>query len=116
MFNWIKSLFNKNSFKIQTFTYYIPAPPPRDKGYREKQFDKVFFEFINRGYEIVDFKTQTHSGSDHQGMWAIFVVRATNSKAEELDLDFDSIFSNNSLELDHTDHGDKIEGLYHIKD
>lgn len=116
MINWIKSLFYKNNFKIQTFTYYVPAPPPRDKGYREKQFDKVFYEFINRGYEILDFRTQTHSGPNSQGMWAIFVVRATNSKAAQLDLDFDSIFSTNSLELDQSDPGEKIEGLYHIKD
>ena len=45
--------------KIQTFTYYVPAPPPRKSGYREKDFDKLCFHFINRGFNILEIKTLT---------------------------------------------------------
>ena len=28
----LKKIIFPKSFKIQTFTYYIPSPPPRDSG------------------------------------------------------------------------------------
>lgn len=84
---WLSRFWRKKQFKIQTFTYYIPAPPARKTGYREKEFDKIFYEFINQGFEILNVQTQTHTGANSCGMWVIFAVRATNEKAEKLDLD-----------------------------
>lgn len=84
---WPFSLWRKKQFKIQTFTYYIPAPPARKTGYREKEFDKVFYEFINKGFEILNVQTQAHTGVNSCGMWMIFTLRALTPEAEQLDLD-----------------------------
>lgn len=86
-FHLWRKVWYKEEFKIQTFTYYIPAPPPRKSGYREKEFDKIFYEVVNKGFEILNVQTQSHTGANSCGMWVIFTLRATNQKAQELDLD-----------------------------
>ena len=138
MIKWLKSILGLNNYKIQTFTYYIPAPPSRDSGYREKQFDKVFYEFINKGFDIIDIKTQSHSSQNAQGMWVLVTVRATNKESSKLDLEFDREISNSTIdenvehelkpfkqtnnnnektiELGSTTEGDKVEGLFYTKD
>ena len=73
-----------NSQKIQTFTYFIPSPPKRNAGYREKQFDREFFDFINKGYEIVSINTQQCSDQRQPGMWFICTVRSTSQLTQEL--------------------------------
>ena len=75
--------------KIQTFTYYIPAPPKRQTGYREKEFDQIFHKFINQGFEIIDIKTQAHNGEQHCGFWFICTVRSTRPETANLDLTID---------------------------
>ena len=136
-------LFLQNQYKIQTFTYFIPSPKPRNTGYREKQFDKVFYEFINRGYKVIDFKTeQCLSQQETSGIWVIIMVQAINSKAEKLNLDEFGIteqhYENNEV-ISHTqetyksnndqdssepfldlpdspnDYSDEVQGLYQIK-
>lgn len=86
---WLKRIFSSKRSKIQTFTYYIPAPPQRKTGYREKEFDSLFYEFINRGFEILEFKAIPHTGANHSGMWVIFAVRALTKEAEELDFELE---------------------------
>lgn len=115
MINLIKALLGlKNNYKIQSFTYFIPSPPPRSSGYREKQFDKVFYEFINRGYRILNFSTQASNGEKHSGMWVILIVQATHAKAEALNLDE---LMNESLISKAQDSGKAaIDGLYYIDD
>lgn len=99
----------KNTFKIQTFTFFIPSPPARNSGYREKQFDKVFYDFINAGYDVISFNTVPCTSTSQSGMWVICLVRATNIKAQELSLD-------NLLhdQVNSKSDSDKIEGLYYI--
>lgn len=99
-----------SNFKIQSFTYFIPSPPHRTSGYREKQFDKYFYEFINLGFEILEFKTSSISGENSSGMWVIFILRATNEKASKLDL------SEAFIEKDTQYTKEEIEGLYYIDD
>lgn len=101
MRNLIHSLFKPtNNFKIQSFTFFIPSPPARSSGYREKQFDKLFYAFINRGYEVISLNTQSSLGTNQSGMWVICLVRALNSEAEKLNLeDFQA---------------DTVEGLYYL--
>jgi len=83
----IKRFFTKKEYKIQSFTFYIPSPPERRHGYREKQFDKVFYHFINLGYEIISTQTQANPHPGHSGMWFVCIVRAKNDEAEKLNLD-----------------------------
>lgn len=83
-----------NPFKrkraVKTFTYYIPAPPPRTTGYREKAIDKLTYELIKHGHEILDFKTQQMSGNNSTGILVIFLLAANSDKAAQLNLDFDT--------------------------
>lgn len=113
MLNLIKSFFKpQKNYKIQSFTFFVPSPPPRSTGYREKQFDKLFYEFINRGYKILDFKTEASTGEKQSGMWLIFIVQAQNSEAEALNLNEDL------LETVKARKGVKesFDGLYYIDD
>ena len=72
----LKSLgFSKNGH-IESFTYYIPSPPNRKTGYREKAFDSVFHAFINQGYEILHISTQTNTNPEHSGMWILCIARS----------------------------------------
>lgn len=102
----------KKIFKIQSFTFFIPSPPGRSTGYREKQFDKLFYEFINRGYSILNFETQASTGENKSGMWLIFIVRALNVEAEALNLD--DVF-NDSLKAKSAIK-ETIDGFYYIDD
>lgn len=86
----ISAIFNKirgKSFKIQSFTYFIPAPKQSSQGYREKQFDKVFFDFINQGFEIMSLNTEQSNQGQNSGMWVLCIVRATNSNSNKLDIE-----------------------------
>jgi hypothetical protein len=108
LYHSVKRLFFPNHYKIQSFTFYIPSPPMRKVGYREKEFDKIFYSFINQGFHILDFKTQTNSNESQSGMWLVFIVYSLNSKSSKLRLDeeLDSLLSEE----------DEIEGLYQIHD
>ena len=103
---------DQNNYKIQSFTFFIPSPPGRSTGYREKQFDKLFYEFINRGYKILNFTTQSSAGEKHSGMWIICLVQATNKEAEKLNLEdiFMEQFKNKQQIKE------EVEGLYYIDD
>lgn len=102
----------KKNFKIQSFTFYIPSPPDRATGYREKQFDKIFYNFINQGYKILHFTTQQSISENQSGMWLIFILEATNEDSNDLKLEE---FFNESL-IKQNNKEDQIEGLYYIKD
>ena len=54
----------------QTFTYFIPAPPPRKTGYREREFDTLFSLIASLGGVNFHLTTQSVSGAG-QGMWVI---------------------------------------------
>ncbi len=85
--SWAYQRLHANEYKIQSFTFYIPSPPERKLGYREKQFDKVFYHFINRGYKIISTHFVPNNNPTHSGMWIICIVQATNAEASVLDLD-----------------------------
>lgn len=88
--------------KYQTFTYFIPSPPKRKNGYREKQFDSIFYEFINRGYEVISLKTVASNSESQPGFWIVCLVRALKKNVAPLDLDC-------------FDPTDTIEGLYPLE-
>ncbi len=100
----------KKTYKIQSFTYFIPSPPPRSTGYREKQFDKLFFEFINRGYKILNVTSQSSNGDKQSGMWIIFIVQATSKQADLLN------FEDSNIDITKSADKPSIEGLYYIDD
>ena len=113
MFDLVRSLLGlKNNYKIQSFTFFIPSPPARSTGYREKQFDTLFYKFINKGYRILNFTTEASNGEKQSGMWIILIVQALNNEADQLNLDeifHDSIKNKASTK-------ENIDGLYYIDD
>lgn len=117
----LKALFTKkNEGKIHSFTYFIPAPPKRQSGYREKQFDKVFFEFINQGYEILSVHTQALSNQTQPGMWVLITARSSGASEDKIqDWPFEAdlepaILEGGQIELE-SDVDEKVDGLYFIK-
>jgi hypothetical protein len=76
---------NKKSLPLQTFTYFIPAPPHRKNGYREREFDKIVAGFSGSGFEILDIQSASVGTSDAAGVFIIVVVRPLNKKVQLLD-------------------------------
>lgn len=109
----ILNFFNKKpneNNKVQSFTYFIPSPPRRTSGYREKQFDMILNEIINSGFKILKFKTCQSSGHEQSGMWVIFILQAKNKIANDINLE--EINKN----LTKNSEGSEIDGFYYIKD
>ncbi len=82
IFNKFKSLFSQ--YPLQTFTYFIPAPPERKQGYREKAFDQIIQKLTKMDFELVDIKTQAINNDSRSGMWAIATIKPLTKKASEL--------------------------------
>jgi hypothetical protein len=73
------------STKVTTsFTYFIPAPPARKSGYREKEFDKILNGILQSGFEIIKIETQ----SVETGLF-IFALLKSTKKVATLDKNMD---------------------------
>lgn len=102
----LKSSGNKMK-ELKTFTYFIPAPPHRKNGYREKEFDKIMHGILQSGFELVDLQTQAMDS----GMFVLAVLKVPNKKIGKLDehLDMHDKFklrdshSSPEIELDEDD-------------
>ncbi len=68
---------------IKPFTYFLPSPPLRKSGYREKEFDKILQGFLQSGFSIIDLKLQ----SSENGVFVFMILKAKNKKIMELDHD-----------------------------
>ena len=69
----------KKEFK--TFTYFIPSPPHRKNGYREKEFDKIMQGILQSGFELIDLQTQ---GMEH-GMFVLALLKVPSAKIAKID-------------------------------
>jgi hypothetical protein len=104
--NRAKSSGNKIK-EIKTFTYFIPAPPHRKNGYREKEFDKIMQGILQSGFELVDLQTQAMES----GMFVLAVLKVPSKKIAKIDehLDMQDKFklrdshSSPDIELDEAD-------------
>lgn len=102
MLKKFKDLFIRKQFPIQTFTYYIPGPPERKTGYRETQFDRDFYSFINKGYKIISVNLVPHQSQKQSGMWYVATVQALNADAAKLDLESTfNVFQNEKIEIEY---------------
>jgi hypothetical protein len=90
--------------ETKTFTYFIPTPPKRQTGYREREFDKIMHGILNDGHEIIDWKIES-AGGDEGGLFVVFLLRNTNKKNHGPALDIHEKFgladhyADDSLEL-----------------
>ena len=90
--------------EIKTFTYFIPAPPNRKNGYREKEFDKIMQGILQSGFELLDLQTQ----GMETGMFILAVLKVPSKKVGLIDenLDMQDMFklrdthSSPEIELD----------------
>lgn len=105
----LSRLFTK---EIQTFTYFIPAPPGRQIGYQEKEFDRITCELIEAGWSISEIKTQSLNTSETSGLWVILLLRGPKGMSK---ISIDPFRSNSEAEFKIDDHkmsiSDRIEGL-----
>ena len=72
---------SKSNKLIRTFTYFIPAPPARKNGYREREFDKIMNGILQSGFEIIELKTQ----SVDTGLFVFALLKPANKKVALLD-------------------------------
>lgn len=84
---------------VKTFTYYIPAPPRRKTGFREREFDKIMHGILAHGHEVIDWKIQS-VGGDEGGLYVIFLIGSTKKTAKGAGLDLHEKFG---LTEEHTD-------------
>ncbi len=68
---------------IKPFTYFLPSPPQRKTGYREKEFDKILQGILQSGFTILDLKLQ----SSENGVFVFLILKAKNRKVMDLDHD-----------------------------
>ena len=73
----------KKEFK--TFTYFIPGPPHRKNGYREKEFDKIMQGILQSGFELIDLQTQ---GMEN-GMFILALLLVPSKKIAMIDENLD---------------------------
>ncbi len=71
-----------------TFTYFIPAPPHRKTGYREREFDKIMQGILSTGFEIESLQTQA-TGGEGGGLFVVAILKTNSKKVFELDLNQD---------------------------
>ncbi len=81
----------KKYFKTRTFTYYIPAPPARRTGYQEKEFDKLTRYLQDEGFELLDFKMQSHSADNRAGLWVLCLLGASSQELYDKVISIDNI-------------------------
>lgn len=82
----------KENSSSEIFTYFIPAPPTRPMGYREKDFDTICKTIISHDLKLKILKTVPHQN----GLWVMILISGqadkiarlfTNSKLKELSID-----------------------------
>lgn len=78
----------KQSVFRTTFTYFIPAPPHRRSGYREREFDKIFQSILNSGFEIEEFRTESVQ-QPQSGIFIVAILKTKNKKVFKLDENID---------------------------
>ncbi|MBD64291.1 MAG: hypothetical protein CME62_03740 [Halobacteriovoraceae bacterium] len=76
------AVFNKKNkyYSTRTFTYYLPAPPPRKSGYQEKEFDLLVLELSKLGFEIISIQATSHQTTDGGGVWILCHLGAPTSE------------------------------------
>ena len=103
----IQRLFGTSYYGKKSFTYFLPAPPERNSGYQEKEFDQIFSYLNNAGYDIIDFKTQSiaYGELNHcAGIWIVCILglRKPELVDKEINIDYMEVskVSHTGIEMD----------------
>ena len=100
----------QSKYPTKLFTYFIPAPPQRQSGYREKQLDKIVNEILSRNLTIIDLKVTSMNSGDRAGMWIIIQFKPQCKHSNKLDINIllDDIEATVSLPMQDSN----VDGLY----
>lgn len=79
----------KKKSLVKTFTYYIPAPPHRKSGYREREFDKIMQGILTSGFDLLDLQVQAVGGDENSGLFLVALLKARDLKAFNKDITLD---------------------------
>lgn len=89
----LRSVFNvfkpNPYYAVKSFSYFLPAPPKRNSGYQEKEFDRVIDHLNELGFELIDMKTQSHNGTESAGIWIFCKVGALTKAAAKIQINID---------------------------
>lgn len=98
--------------RLSTFTYFIPAPPQRKSGYREKEFDELVYRLTQLGFHIQSINLQNQS---EKGLYVVVLMKAMSAQAQQLKpQDFPIHDLSSEVRIDTTNQDNKVEGLYYI--
>ncbi len=75
--------------KLRSFTYFIPAPPSRKIGYREKELDTIINHILNNGFSIKKMQTTTISNEKMSGVWVFLLLLPLRADCNDSILDFE---------------------------
>ena len=102
--------------QTETLTYFIPAPPPRQTGYREKELDVLISTIAETGLKFKIDQTIAHKN----GFWAIILISGTKQQFELLYSD--PRFQEHNVNQEHSpeveliqDHDDEFQNLDNYK-
>ena len=96
--------------EYQTFTYFIPSPPLRRNGYREKEIDGLFQQLKELGFALIDYKTQALNFGQQPGLWVFARLYPLTKEAQSINVQDFPMELNNDL----SNEDDSLEGIYYI--
>jgi hypothetical protein len=92
----------------ETFTYYIPSPPERSTGYREKELDAITKMFIDCN---IEYNIET-TISGQNGFWVVFNL--FGGPADFIKLKESERYQ--EFSMDHTSTSDQLELIHEHDD
>tara|TARA_B100001971_G_C18268046_1_gene596661 strand:+ start:101261 stop:101599 length:339 start_codon:yes stop_codon:yes gene_type:complete len=100
----IQRLFGTSYYGKKSFTYFLPAPPERNTGYQEKEFDQIFSYLNKMGYEVLQITTQSIAYGEHNhcaGIWIVCVLGLTRPELvdKEVNIDYMEISQNTNSDI-----------------
>lgn len=93
-----------------TFTYFIPSPPKRSDGYREREIDKITRGMTQEGFNIDNVLMES---VDH-GVFVIFTLSTKSKKTflkdqhQEIHLDFTLNSKSSSPDIIHDNDSEHV--------
>lgn len=88
----IQRLFGTSYYGKKSFTYFLPAPPERNSGYQEKEFDQIFSYLSKQGYDVIEFRTQSLAYGEQNhcaGIWIICILGITKKELMDKEINVD---------------------------
>lgn len=101
-------LGNKNKI-TQSFSYFVPSPPTRKSGYRERELDEILNKLLMHDIEIKHTNTQ----AAEKGMW-FNIIYSTHPKnidliEKKLEQSSNSLFTEKTTQIEDIYYEDETE-------